>query len=189
MDRLHQVVLIVSVVLLSWFGAMLVHEFGHVIGAVATGGRVDGVVLPAVGFSQTLIGGEPHMLITIWAGPLVGVLLPLAVYAGWLAGRLPGDYVWRFFCGVCLVLNGAYLAFGTINNAGDVGDLLFYGAAKWQLWFFGAVTMPTGMWMWRGIGAHFGLGAARGRVQPMAAYTCAGLLVLLVVVMRIASGQ
>ena len=187
MVRAQQVMLIVSVVLLSWYGMMAVHELGHVVAALATGGRVDRVMLPMVGFSQTVITGQPNMLVTVWAGAVVGVLVPLMVYGVWRALRWPCDYIWRFFCGVCLLVNGAYLAFGTFNGAGDVGDLLFYGAAKWQLWLFGAITMPVGVWMWHGIGSHFGLGAARGRVQPLAAYICTGLLALLFIALLIVS--
>ena len=39
-DRMHQVVLIVSAVASSWLGMQAVHEFGHVLAAWCTGGRV-----------------------------------------------------------------------------------------------------------------------------------------------------
>jgi hypothetical protein len=45
MERFHQLLFIVSLVALSWFAMMAVHELGHVVGAVVTGGNVERVVL------------------------------------------------------------------------------------------------------------------------------------------------
>ena len=41
MKRLHQVLLIGAFLPLCWLAMMAVHELGHVVGAVATGGRVE----------------------------------------------------------------------------------------------------------------------------------------------------
>jgi hypothetical protein len=37
-------------------------------------------------------------------------------------------------------------------------ELLRHGASTWQLWLFGAVTIPLGLWLWHGQGRHFGFG-------------------------------
>jgi hypothetical protein len=99
---------------------------------------------------------------------------------------VPGAYLARFFAGFCLVANGAYIAFGSIDRVGDCGEMLRHGSRPWQLWLFGALTMPAGLWLWHGQGPHFGLGEARGKVSPKAAYAalaaCAALLALAVVV-------
>jgi hypothetical protein len=44
-NRLHQFVLIVSILLGSWLGMQAVHETGHVLGAWLTGGGIARVVL------------------------------------------------------------------------------------------------------------------------------------------------
>jgi hypothetical protein len=44
MNRLHQVLLIGTFLPLCWLVMMAVHELGHVLAAVATGGMVQGVV-------------------------------------------------------------------------------------------------------------------------------------------------
>jgi hypothetical protein len=45
MNRVHQVVLILSTLYGSWLGMQDVHELGHVAAAWLTGGRVSKVVL------------------------------------------------------------------------------------------------------------------------------------------------
>src|SRR5947208_8539728 len=97
--RLHQGVLIVSTVLGSWLGMQAVHESGHVLGAWLTGGRVARVVLHPLTISRTDLARNPAPLAVVWAGPLVGVLLPLACWGVAAAVRLPGAFLLRFFAG------------------------------------------------------------------------------------------
>src|SRR5437764_5916291 len=109
MRRLYQVVLIGSTLLGSWLGMQAVHESGHVLGAWATGGEVARVVLHPLTISRTDLARNPRPLPVTWAGPVVGVLLPLAALGLAAALRRPGVYLLRFFAGSCLIANGAYL--------------------------------------------------------------------------------
>jgi hypothetical protein len=170
--RVHQIVLIVSVILGSWLGMQAVHELGHVMCAIATGASVTGVVLDPFTFSRTDVDGGRYPLLEVWGGPLGGVALPLLV---WLVGKKvgwPGTYLIRFFAGFCLVANGVYLGIGSFGRAGDPSDLLRYGSPVWQLWAFALITVPAGLWLWHNLGASFGLGPTHGQVSRRAAYVC-----------------
>ncbi len=151
-------ILIISTILGSWIAMQVVHEAGHVIGAVATGGTVAAVHLPPLDFSQTTVHPNPKPLIVTWAGPVVGVLVPVCLW--WLAAmaKRPWAYLLRFFAGFCLVANGAYLGVGVFFEVGDCRDLLLHGATAWQLIFFGLIAVPSGFWLWHRQGKHFGLG-------------------------------
>src|SRR5206468_9028873 len=92
-SRLQQNILIVSTVLGSWLGMQAVHESGHVLGASLTGGEVARVVLHPLTISRTDLAHNPSPLPVVWAGPVVGVLAPLAIW-GIAAGlRMPGAFV------------------------------------------------------------------------------------------------
>jgi hypothetical protein len=135
--RFHQFILILTTLPLSWLGMMVVHEFGHVVGAWWTGGTVSKVVLSPLTISRTTLSHNPAPLLVVWSGPVLGVLIPLSA---WLIARqfkMPGAFLLRFFAGFCLIANGAYIAFGSFDNIGDAGDLLVHGASKWQLWTLG----------------------------------------------------
>src|SRR5262245_57164104 len=106
MKRLHQVVLIGSTVLGSWLGMQAVHESGHVLGAWWTGGRVAQVVLQPLTISRTDLADNPCPLVVVWAGPVVGVVVPLLLWGLAAAAGLPGAFVLRFFAGFCLLANG-----------------------------------------------------------------------------------
>jgi hypothetical protein len=180
--RLHQAILIVSTILGSWLGMQAVHEFGHVVGAWLTGGRVARVVLHPLANSRTDLAVNPHPLPVVWAGPVLGVLLPLGLWKLADSLRLNAAFVLRFFAGFCLIANGAYIAVGSFDRIGDAGEMLKHGSAAWQLWLFGATTIPAGFWLWHGQGRQFGLGAAKGTVRRNVAYAtlagCAALLLL-----------
>ncbi len=169
MRRFHQVLLIISVLVASWMGIQAVHEFGHVLGAWITGGKVSKVVWHPLTISRTDLSDNPNPLFVVWAGPVVGVLMPLASWGLAVALRGPGTFVNRFFAGFCLITNGAYIAF--------------------SLWLFGAITMPIGLWIWHRQGEHFGLGPAKGQVSRGAAYRCLAASIILVVIALTFGGE
>ncbi len=163
--RLLQINLIVSLALVSWLGMQAVHEFGHVVGAWCTGGKVARVILYPTEISRTDLARNPRPLAVAWAGPIFGALAPLLVWiavAGWRRDAL---YLWRFFAGFCLIANGAYIGGGSLYRAGDARDMLRLGAPIWQLWLFGGACLVAGLLLWNRLGAHFGLGTARGKVS------------------------
>jgi hypothetical protein len=181
-SRLHQVILILSTILASWLGMQAVHESGHVLGAWLSGGRVARVVLHPLTISRTDLADNPNPLVVVWAGPVVGVAVPLLLWGLAVAVRPPGVYVVQFFAGFCLLANGLYIGVGSFDRIGDCGEMLRHGSERWQLWLFGLATAPAGLWLWHRQGPHFGLGPARGRVHCGVAYAafvvCLALLAL-----------
>jgi hypothetical protein len=72
--------------------------------------------------------------------------------------------------------------FGSPGRIGDAGDLLRYGAPIVLLWLFGVITIPVGLWMWNGLGAHFGLGEDRGKVDSTVAYVMLAIAIAFVLI-------
>jgi hypothetical protein len=183
MKRIDQILLIGSFIGFSWLALQAVHELGHVIGAVTTGGTVTRVVLHPCTISRTDVHPNPHALFEVWAGPIVGVLLPCVIYLLALALRSPGVFLFRFFAGFCLIANGVYIGAAWLAEGGaDAGDLLRLGASHWQLVLFGLLTVPLGFYLWHGLGPKFGLGTAKGVVNQSAALTSVSLFVILATV-------
>lgn len=168
--RLHQFILNGSTLLGSWLAMQATHEAGHSLGAWLTGGRVARVVLHPLTISRTDLSHNPHPLLVVWAGPAIGVIAPLIFWMIAACLRMAGTFVLRFFAGFCLIANGAYISFGSLTGIGDCGEMLREGSSIWQLWLFGLVTLPCGMWLWHGQGANFGLGGAEGKVNLQVAY-------------------
>jgi hypothetical protein len=168
-ERVYQVLLIVSFTLVSWLGFMVVHEFGHILFARLTGGSVSYVNLHPLRISWSAFAPNPHPQFTAWGGPVLGASIPLILFAIARFARAPGLYLFQFFAGFCLVANGLYIFIDAFVRDGDSATLLHNGAVLCELLVFAALAAPIGFWLWNGLGQHFGLRTARGRVSHSAA--------------------
>ena len=167
--RVAQVVLILATLVLSWLGMQVVHELGHIIGAVVSGGRVEHVSLHPLTFSRTDVNPNPYPLLVVWAGPVLGVAIPVAFWAVVRRTRWRGVFVARFFAGACCVINGLYIAIGSFDSVGDCGVMLSLGSPIWTLWMFGVAATAAGIRLWHRQGASFGFGDGAANVQPRVA--------------------
>jgi hypothetical protein len=113
---------------------------------------------------------------------MFGVVFPLIFWGFAKSMRMPGAFVLRFFASFGLLAYGLYIGVGSFGHIGDSGEMLRHGSSAWQLWLFGIVTAPVGLWMWHRLGPHFGLGPAKHRVSGHVAHgalaICLALLFL-----------
>jgi hypothetical protein len=172
-------VLIISFMAFSWLAMQVVHELGHVLGALVSGGAVTKVVLHPLVISRTDVSPNPHPLFVVWAGPVIGCALPLLVLLLVKLLKAPGTYLYRFFAGFCLIANGVYIGLGSFESLADAGDMLRYGSSQWQLVLFGLMMIPPGLYLWHGLGSKFGLGGVDGKVSRKATLVSSLLLVVL----------
>jgi len=160
-QRAVQATLITFTLLASWLGMQQVHELGHISAAMAIGAKIDLVALHPLTISHTDVGPNKHPLVVVWAGPLVGVLVPLAFWLAVSAARLTAAFLFRFFAGFCLVANGVYIGLGSFFAIGDCGEMLRNGSPIWSLWLFGVAATLAGFLLWNNQGGHFGFGTTR----------------------------
>jgi hypothetical protein len=189
MERFFPIALIASILCLSWLGMMIVHEFGHVVMAWASGEKVSKVVLYPLVISRTDTSHEKHPLLVIWGGAVLGSLIPVCVWVLVKALRLRFVCLFQFFAGFCLIANGCYLGVGRFFHMGDAGDLAHYGCPLWLTLIFGLICVPTGLFLWNGLGPHFGLGEDGGRVDHEAALVTLALVLVVVIVEILADSR
>ena len=134
MPRFYQLLFSFSVLPGSWLAMMGVHELGHVIGGVLTGGTVSGVVMHPLMISRTDLSVNPHPAVVVWAGPLLGVLLPLVLLLVARKLRWSRAKLIQFFVGFCLIANGAYIAGGSWEGIGDCCVMHQTGTPLWLMW-------------------------------------------------------
>jgi Peptidase M50B-like len=188
-DRLFQITLVLSTLLLCWIWMMIVHEFGHVLMAWTCGETITKVVLHPLAISRTDTTHDKHPLLVIWGGPVLGSLIPLAALLAAHFLRFRFVYLCRFFAGFCLISNGAYLGVGSFASIGDAGDLARAGCPQSVMIVFGVVCSATGLWLWNGLGPHFGLNQAKGKVDRSAALAMPAILLITVIVELLASSR
>jgi len=153
MQRHNQILFVASMLAMSWFGMMAVHELGHVIGAVITRGHVTGVVLQPMAISRTDVHPNPNPAVVVWLGPILGCLLPLGLQLLIPARMKILRNSATFFAGFCLLTNGAYIAVGSFDRVGDCGEMLRTGTPLWLMITFGVLTIPSGLFLWHRLGS------------------------------------
>jgi hypothetical protein len=126
---------------------------------------VQYVVLHPLAISYTHPGENPHPLVVAWGGAIWGCALPLAMLAIVRVVARPFAYLATFFAGFCLIANGAYLGADALLRGGDGRELVGAGSPPWLLVMVGLAAVAGGLWLWNGLGPHFGLGPAHGRVD------------------------
>lgn len=166
--RASQIVLIVATLGASWLGMQAIHELGHMIGAWVSQGSIERVVLHPLTISRTDLRHNPHPLLVVWAGPILGCVIPLLLWGAGCWPKWSHVFLLRFFAGFCLLANGLYIGIGAFDRVGDCGEMLRHGSPIWMLWIFGAATAPAGFGLWHGQGRYFGWGPESGEVDPRA---------------------
>jgi hypothetical protein len=181
MIRLRQLAFLFSVAGLCWLSMLATHELGHIVAARATGGRVTKVVLHPLAISRTDVMPNPAPLIVVWAGPVLGVLLPMALSC-LPTGSVSRRNLLRFFTGFCLVANGAYIGLGSFNRIGDAGEMLRHGSPMWTLQFFGVLAISAGLLLWHRLGSLKDFLAQPELVSPTLTRTVTLFLIAMFVV-------
>ena len=169
MQRGWQLVSVGSMMILSWLGMMLVHEFGHVCAAVLTGGQVQRVIFHPLTFSQTQVDPNPAPGRVVWAGPVLGSLLPPVLWLIARAARWAWSHLLAFFAGFCLIANGVYIGIGSFAGVADAGEMVRLGAPIWTLWLFGLFATAAGLWIWHKVSPKYGFGPEPESLRPRVA--------------------
>ena len=157
-DRKPRAILAISSVSAAWLLMQIIHESGHVIGALLSGGSVKRVVLVPWEFSRTDFSSNPAPLFACWAGSILGVVIPLFLWGIAQSIARPTAFWFRFFAGFCGIANGAYIAMGVLTGDGDGGDLLRHGSPTWVPIVFGVCSTTAGLAIWYKLGSNFGFG-------------------------------
>jgi hypothetical protein len=183
MTRLAPVITCSGLAVASWLGMQIVHECGHAVGAWLTDGRVVRVVLHPLAISRTDVNPNPVPAVVVWLGPIAGCCLPIltaclltqlhrcnAMHATAKLWQRANSMGW-FFAGFCLIANGAYLVFGTLDRVGDCGEMLRTGTPAWP----STVLVHRRLWLDSAVGNNWdrfatGSTARNGLIRKQSQY-------------------
>ncbi len=180
---LIQLIMIGSLCLFSWLAMMLVHEAGHALAAQLTGGHVHEVAWYPTVFSYTDIHSNPSPLLVVWAGPVVGMVIPLLIlmFHRWIDNATA--YLSVFFAGFCLLANGLYIGIGWIDHVGDTVVMQTHGTPIPVMIAFGLLSTPAGLYLWHRVSRKVGLAkTSQCRIHPKHAWFMAALACLITII-------
>lgn len=92
------------VMVAAWVAMTFTHECGHLVGGWISGATLADCDLVPWRMPYSLHSPDPHPLVTLWAGPILGVAVPVVV-----AAVFRSSIFWTI-ASFCLLANGSYLA-------------------------------------------------------------------------------
>ncbi|EMI45431.1 putative membrane protein [Rhodopirellula sp. SWK7] len=127
-------------IVISWVVMTLTHETGHLIGGALSGATLTDCDLAPWRLPYCLHSPDPHPLVTLWAGPVLGVIVPFLA-----AMMLRVWWAW-FIADFCLIANGIYLALAWVSGDRylDTPRLLAAGTHPVFVFIFCALTIGFG---------------------------------------------
>ena len=121
------------------------HESGHIIGGWIGGATLTDFDIAPWHLPFSLHNPDPYPLLTLWAGPILGVIVPALI--AFLFRRW-----WLIFVAdFCLLANGAYLALAWFagDRFLDTPRLLDSGAFPITIAVYCALTIGIGYFRFR----------------------------------------
>ena len=124
----------------SWCVMVFTHEAGHVVAGWACGGTLQHADLVPWHLPHSHFDPDPYPLVTLWGGPVLGVLVPLGI-----ALAVRRDWM-RFIASFCLLANGSYLAVAWWSGERflDTAKLLAAGAHPAAIAAYCVLTIGAG---------------------------------------------
>lgn len=119
----------------AWVTMTVTHELGHVMAGLAGGAQLRELQLQPWRLPYSIFLGDPHPLVTLWAGFAVGGLVPLVV-----ALAVRRNAVW-FVAWFCLLANGAYLLLGYVSGDGELDSAMMIRAGARPIELLGVSTV------------------------------------------------
>lgn len=129
-----------ALLVVAWCVMAVTHELGHLMGGWLGGAVLQDCNLWPWHLPYSLHQPDPHPLLTLWAGPILGATLPVAI-----AAFVRRPWAW-FIADFCVLANGCYLALAwtTEDRFLDTPRLLEAGASHLAIAVYCVVTIGIG---------------------------------------------
>lgn len=111
---------------ISWCVMTTTHECGHLVGGWLSGATLTKYDLCPWHLPYSMHQPDPHPLVTLWSGPILGVFAPLIVFF-----LRPNPFL-KGVAGFSLLANGVYLGAGLLSNDSFLDTTRLIREGAWQ---------------------------------------------------------
>jgi len=139
-SRARPLLVLCCLLVASWCVMTFTHELGHLVGGWCSGATLTQFELRPWRLPYSFFEPDPHPLVTLWAGPILGAVVPVLI-----ACVVRRTWAW-FIAHFCLLANGTYLAVSWFSGDSqlDTTKLLRHGAHPLPIVLYCVVTIVVG---------------------------------------------
>jgi hypothetical protein len=143
----RQAIFVFGSLCFSIVASTILHESGHALATLLTGGKISSLVINPLGWSYVVYESSilPQPLFTAWGGILFSTIASIILL--WIALQFQNPY-WVFigFVGIFILLsNGMNFMMGLIYSTGDPALLYEYGVPIWIILLVGCLSAFGGV--------------------------------------------
>lgn len=147
----------------AWCVMTVTHECGHLVGGWLGGGTLQQAELRPWRLPHSMFAPDPRPLLTLWCGPILGVLAPCGV-----ALLVRRNWMW-LIANFCLLANGLYLALAWLSGDRLLDTARLLDAGAWPASIAAYCVLTIGLGYWRLRANLFSiLGVNRHKTDPSA---------------------
>ncbi|TWU42492.1 M50 family metallopeptidase [Novipirellula artificiosorum] len=123
-----------------WTVMTLSHEVGHVIGGWASGAAITDLELRPWHLPHSLFQPDPHPIVTLWSGPILGCVVPC------IAAAISRRDAWWLVAWFCVLANATYMLVGWFSGDAelDTTKMIQAGTPPWLLLAIWTTVLPVG---------------------------------------------
>ena len=138
------------------------HEAGHILGGWCCGGTLADADLLPWHLPYSFFSPDPHPLITLWSGPILGVIAPVII-----AACVRRDWAW-LIAYFCVLANGVYIATALFSGDPqlDTPKMLHQGANPVSILIYCVLAIVAGYAGFRRYGKRFFSQTATVATEP-----------------------
>lgn len=145
----HSILLLFGAFTIGFNLSVAFHELGHATAVLIDGGQIQELVLNPFSWSWNLGRNVQDILFTAWGGVTIGLgytIIPLFFVRQVKNNGM--KLVIKLLAGIGFLINGIYLIFGVLYNAGDGAELTGLGVSPILLSTMGSVYVLFALIIW-----------------------------------------
>jgi hypothetical protein len=165
-ETFTKIAIFVALGLVAWCCMTVVHELGHIVGGYISGAKLLSAELRPWKIPFSFFEPDPHPLVTLWSGPVLGALVPflVALLLPFLRALTPDpspgrpgegrrlrprrlvirDSPLKFVADFCILANGCYLAVAWFTGDHHLDTARLLQAGSHPIWILAYCLLTIG---------------------------------------------
>ncbi len=161
MKTFQRCLIVLGAFVFAYNAGNLIHEFGHGINVLATGGSIGRISISPLSWSYISYAGGGEARATTWGGFLWETILPLLIFLGLWCIKSRASFWALLLAMVALATTAIYMLVGAFLDIGDAGFLVRVGLPTWPFVAIGAGLLLLCLLLALPLGTLLGIGRGR----------------------------